>query len=157
MPTQLIESLVEMRWFIAIVSAVLSAVWIVQREKTKRQALLCAVVDNVEQLPALQRALERLAGDNSAGSQRGAWLIAVCTAYSKLPFQFHLSVCFFAFFGSIGLVSTLQMYMHERHRRELHVSWESYREQQPDARSRLSETASNTQGQGWERSSAGTP
>jgi len=107
MNTQALEVLFELRWLIAIAAAVLIAIWIVQNERTKRIALLCAVIGNVEELPALQASIDRVTSskDSEIASRRqGFWLVALAEAFGKLPDGLLDAIKVFSFFIGIAMI-----------------------------------------------------
>ncbi|MFM7072042.1 MAG: hypothetical protein ACKO38_09650 [Planctomycetota bacterium] len=107
MTPQVVDTVIQLRWFIAIVVAVITVVWIVQNGKTKRLALLCAVVENIEDLPSIQAIMERISSENSSAHKAKRIdlpFAAIVEAFSKTnkDFQIMCSIGCMVFLMCIG-------------------------------------------------------
>lgn len=123
MTPQVVDTVIQLRWFIAIAVAVITVVWIVQNGKTKRLALLCAVVENVEDLPSIQAIMERLSGENISAykaKRKDFPFTAIVEAFSKTnkDFQIMCSIGFMVFLMCIGggMITHIATYAHSNSR-----------------------------------------
>jgi hypothetical protein len=117
MTPQVVDTVIQLRWFIAIAVAVITVVWIVQNGKTKRLALLCAVVENIEDLPSIQAIMERVSIENISNykaKRKDFPFAAIVEAFSKTnkDFQIMCSVGFMVFLMCIGggIITQIAMY-----------------------------------------------
>jgi hypothetical protein len=121
MTPQALDTIIQLRWFIAVAVLTISVVWILQNEKTKRLALLCAVVDNIENLPAVQASMERLAGDNSPVNRvkrRDLSIAGIVKAFGKTSKVFQGScgiATVFLAISSISIAGMITSIFHQRH------------------------------------------
>jgi hypothetical protein len=59
MSEKVIAELSQSRWAIAVVAIAIYALWIFQRGKTRRMALMCAIINQVDKLPAVEAFFEK--------------------------------------------------------------------------------------------------
>lgn len=88
MSEKVVEELSQSRWAIGMVAIAIYALWTFQRGKTRRLALMCAIVDHAENLPAVEAFLEKSTIGKRRSLTRKVFpdrIVTIIDAFRTLP------------------------------------------------------------------------